>query len=139
MNNPPPVLIPSSLQKRNEERAFWCKLTHSIYAMWNKQQKHNLGPFIDLTVASGVITVIAPLHEIIGQGGVADDVDTINGGVEGDEITLRADDSSVTITFKDGTGNLALAGDFAADHKNDLITLVFDGTNWLEKCRSNNE
>lgn len=138
MNTPPPVLVPNSLQRDLETKAFWGKLTKSLYSVWNKQQKHNLGPFIDLTVASGVVTAFAPLHQIIGQGGLQDDVDTILGGVEGDEITLRAKDSLVQITFKDGTGNLALSGDFVADHNSDLLTLIFDGTNWLEKCRSSN-
>ena len=135
---PPPVNIPMGLQRDNETRGFFERLTKSLYLVWNKQQKHNLGQFLDLTVASGVITVTSPLHQVIGEGGAADDVDTINGGVEGDEIVLRAQDSAVTITFMDGTGNLALSGNFAADHNSDLLTLVFDGTNWLEKSRSNN-
>lgn len=43
-----------------------------------------------------------------------------------------------TITFKHGTGNLKMAGDFVMDNFDDPIMFVNRGGSWLELCRSNN-
>ena|SRR3990167_4723855 len=133
---PPPVRVPRKLQEDPESRTFFDQLTKALYIVWSNQRQVNHGPFLELTVASGAITIDQGyLFSIIGEGVAADDLATISGGVEGREITLTA--NADTITFKDGTGNLLLAGDFAADATN-TITLVFNGSNWLEKSRSSN-
>ncbi len=67
-----------------------------------------------------------------------DDLDTINGGSEGQVLTLRAENSARTVVVKDGVGNLRLEGDFSLDNIEDTITLIFDDPNWLEMGRSNN-
>lgn len=41
------------------------------------------------------------------------------------------------LTVKDAIGNLALAGDFTTS-SGDTLTLVCDGTNWIERGRSVN-
>lgn len=51
----------------------------------------------------------------------------------GCQITLIFDD---VLTFTDGN-NLKLAGNFVTS-ADDTITLVYDGTNWYEMCRSVN-
>lgn len=98
----------------------------------------NLGTPTTLTIASGIITRARSYHLVAGQSGAADDLDTINGGVAGDLLILRASSSTVTITCKDATGNLQLAGDFALDHADDTIILLYDGANWLEMASSAN-
>lgn len=139
MSNPPPVDVPVSLKKGPEQTGFFESLVRAVYLIWEKQRGVvNRGEFLDLTISSGAVTITSSLHQLIGEGGVADDLDTINGGIEGDELIIRAKDSAVTITAKDGTGNLALTSDFAMDHNQDVLELIFDGTNWLERSRSSN-
>jgi hypothetical protein len=98
----------------------------------------SLGTSTALTIATGAVTATRSRHTLLGQGGVADDLDTVSGGAEGYVLVLRADSESVTITVKDATGNMKLAGDFALTSKDDQIMLIHDGTNWLEIDRSDN-
>jgi hypothetical protein len=93
-----------------------------------------------LTVASGAITVTRGYHTVAGEGGVADDLATINGGVDGMTLVLRAVDSAVTITVKDGTGNIQGPGDVSLDNAQDTVTLIYDAalTAWLVTAVSNN-
>ena len=98
----------------------------------------NLGAPTILTIAGGIVTRVRSNHRLAGQGGAADDLDTINGGVEGDLLILRASNSAVTITLKDGTGNIRMPADMTLDHADDVELLYFDGTNWLEITGSSN-
>jgi hypothetical protein len=93
-----------------------------------------------VTIASGAITISSGYHIIAGEGGAADDLNTINGGTDGKILIIRASNSAVTITAKDGTGNLALNGDFAMDNEQDTLYLIYDVSLsvWLEIARSNN-
>lgn len=92
-----------------------------------------------LTIATGTITVTKGYHTIDTEAAAAtDDLDTINGGAEGDRLVVRAANAARTVVVKDGTGNLKLAGDCSLDNSEDTIELIHDGTNWLEVCRSNN-
>jgi hypothetical protein len=97
------------------------------------------GAAAELTIASGAVTKTGGYHKIDTEADAAsDDLDTINGGVEGDLLILRAENSSRDVVVKDGTGNLKLAGDMTLDHVEDRIVLQYDGTNWCELSRSNN-
>ncbi len=91
-----------------------------------------------VTLATGSATPTATYQELRAEGGAADDCDTLVATVTGQFIIIRAFDSTDTITMKDGTGNLNLAGDFALDNSTDTITLIFNGINWDEISRSNN-
>lgn len=92
-----------------------------------------------LTIATGAITVTKGYHAIDTEAAAAtDDLDTINGGAEGDRVIVRAANAARTVVLKDGTGNLKLEGDCSLDNSEDTIELIHDGTNWLEVCRSNN-
>jgi len=97
-------------------------------------------PINTLTISGGAITITGGYHRLGGEGGAADDLDTINGGQDGQILVLRALSDSVTITVKDGTGNLSLEGDCTLDNYHDTITLIYDGAtaSWLEIARSNN-
>ena len=92
-----------------------------------------------LTISGGVITITHGYHSIDTEGAAAsDNLDTINGGVEGDVLIIRAAYSSRTVVCKNGTGNLQLAGDMSLDHADDTLTLIYDGASWLEIAGSNN-
>jgi hypothetical protein len=73
------------------------------------------------------------------EGGVAtDDLDTINGLLDGDVLIVSPNSDSQTIIAKDGTGNLRLAGDFTMDSITDRLMLISDGTLLYELSRSDN-
>jgi hypothetical protein len=96
------------------------------------------------TIAAGIISLAggagSSYLEIDTQGGAAsDDLDTINGGVDGDLIILTAANDARTVVCKDSTGNLRLAGaDFSLDSVDDTLMLIYNGANWLEISRSDN-
>ncbi len=94
----------------------------------------------ELTIASGAITVTHSLHGVDTEADAStDDLDTINGGVDGQIVVLKAQDNTRDVVVKDGTGNLRLAGDFTMDNSNDTITLMYIGSTWNEISRSNNQ
>lgn len=93
----------------------------------------------ELTIAAGVVTAIGTIHTIDTQNNDAtDDLDTINGGSIGDLLIVSAIDSTHTVVVKDGAGNIDCAGDFSMDHVDDRMMLIYDGTNWVEISRSDN-
>lgn len=105
------------------------------------QGKVPIGAAGALTIATGAIAVTKSFHKVDTEaGGATDDLDSITGGAEGDVLVLKAADGTHTVVCKHGTGNLRLDGsaDFSLDNADDSITLIFDGTNWLELARSNN-
>lgn len=90
----------------------------------------------ELTIAAGVITKTKGYHDIDTQADAAtDDLDTINGGTEGDVIFLRAENAARTVIVRDGTAgadNLDLSGsDIYLTDTDQILVLQFDGTNWL--------
>jgi len=84
------------------------------------------------TIASDAITITNPgIYAITGEGAVADDLKTINGGSEGDEIILYAADTTETITVKHGTDNIQIGYDFLLDDIYDQIRLIKRSDNWM--------
>ena len=99
----------------------------------------NYGASAELTIASGIITATRTIHHVDTQADDAtDNLDTINGGTNGDLLILRATSSARTIVLKDQVGNLDLAGDFSIDNSRDRIVLHYDGATWVELSRSDN-
>lgn len=100
-----------------------------------------LGNGSSLTIASGAVTA-ANSHIFVDTeaSAASDDLDTINftGGKAGDILVASAADSARTVVFKDGTGNLKLAGDFTADNAEDRIVLMRLVTELVEIARSDN-
>lgn len=94
----------------------------------------------ELTIDTGEITVgNFSRYAVDTEGDAAsDDVDTINGGVDGQVCRFKAADSARTVVWKDGTGNLSLNGDFSEDDAADRIVLEKDGATWYEWYRSSN-
>jgi len=95
----------------------------------------------ELTISSGAVTATKNYHTLDTEGGAGtDDLDTINGGSDGQLLILRDDSNNRDVTAKDGTGNLALAGDFTFTNSLDTLTLLYCAgkSEWLEISRSNN-
>ena len=97
-------------------------------------------------IAAGIVTIPAlPQHAILRldteASAATDDVDQINGGYNGQIVIFRSSDDARDVTLKDGTFNLALAGDFTLDRSVDRITLQFDKqvNRWCELSRSDNQ
>lgn len=97
----------------------------------------NLGSSNTETIASGVITVTSNIVLVAGEGGLADDLVTINGGITGDLVLLRMSGAG-TITVKDGTGNIALTSDRVLDNTADTLLLERRSSTWNEVAFSNN-
>lgn len=92
------------------------------------------------TIVDGAITITSSRVAVYGQGGVADNLDTINGGEEGTLLYLRAGSGTVDITVRDdGNINLDGAVDFTMDTTLDKIVLLKNPSgDWDEISRSNN-
>ena len=87
----------------------------------------------DLTVAATAVAVTGPFHTITSVG--ATDLDNIGGpGRKGMVVALLAAPGTATITAKDGTGDMNLAGDYAMS-ADDVLWLAYDGTTWNEISR----
>jgi hypothetical protein len=100
----------------------------------------NLGTVNAQTISGGVITVTGGRCVVDTQGGAAtDDLDTINGGADGDLLVIYTANSGRDVTAKDGTGNLALAGDFVMTNIRDRLVLLKDSGTWVELSRSDNQ
>lgn len=98
--------------------------------------KLNLGLVGQLSVAAGAITITGSYHSAFSASNT--NLTTINGGLEGDVLVLRAASGSGDISVRDNTGNLKLAGNFSLSDATDTMVLLCEGATWIELCRSNN-
>ncbi|KKK50478.1 hypothetical protein LCGC14_3124650, partial [marine sediment metagenome] len=96
-----------------------------------------------VTISGGIVTITRGSISVTVQTGSTDDLDTITPNAAigpGDGfLIVKAASSVATVVMKDGTGNLILAGDFSLTHTSDRMLLVFDGANWVELSRSDND
>lgn len=93
----------------------------------------NLGDTSELTIASGAITFTQSHHTVDTQADAAsDDLDTINGGSNGDVLVIHAENDSRTVTVKHATGNIELNGgiDFELDNTAKGLLLVYQDGVW---------
>lgn len=93
------------------------------------------GPAQPLTISGGIVTIgsnFSYLSIDTEAAGASDDLDTINGGNEGDVLFVKAANAAHTVILKDGTGNILCTGsvDLSLDNSEDLALLHFDGANW---------
>jgi len=102
-------------------------------------------PPLTATIASGVLA-IDPASMIVADteaAAASDDLDTISAIptatlTAGQILVLRAANSARTVSVTEA-GNIKLSSaPFALDNAEDTLTLIYDGTNWLEISRSNN-
>jgi len=94
-----------------------------------------------LTISGGAVTATHSYHRVDTESGAAsDDLDTINGGTDGQVLVLTSVAAARDVVAKDGTGNLSLSGDFTLGDTTDTLSLIYDSTAsaWLELSRSNN-
>jgi hypothetical protein len=86
-------------------------------------------PSTELTLASGAITVTQFAHSLQPEAGNTDDLDDINGLIEGDFGVFHASDPGTdTITFKHGTGNISCFGGSDINLSEGAVMYFYDGT-----------
>jgi len=87
-----------------------------------------------VTISGGIITVLPGCwYKIDTEGAAAsDDLDTINGLSEGEQVMLSAANATRTVVLKNGTGNLSIREDISLDDTVDRAILMHDGTNLVE-------
>lgn len=77
------------------------------------------------TISGGAITVTNPgIYCLTPEGGIADNLDTINGGNIGDEIIIYPVDSTNTITVRHNQDNIQIGYNFSLDHIYDQLRLT---------------
>ncbi|MDQ0974627.1 parallel beta-helix repeat protein [Neobacillus niacini] len=95
------------------------------------------GQMATVTVSSNIATLVNGFEHQKFAASSAQTVDSINGGTfAGQKLFIIFND--VNTTLVDNTGNLRLNGNFTPTAVNSTISLVYDGANWIELCRSNN-
>jgi len=115
-----------------------------LLALINANKPGNIKKIIlmadtELTISGGIITVGQSFHSVDTEGdGASDDLDTINGGVEGMIIYLKASNTARSVVIKNGTGNIVCGTDCTMDNVNDTWSGIYDGSNWLELSRADN-
>ena len=83
----------------------------------------------NLTIASGEITVFHGNHRVDTEAGAAtDNLDTINGGVDGQILTIRMINTARDIVVRHGVGNIQLIGSTnkTLDVQQNRLTLIYD-------------
>ena len=91
----------------------------------------------NLEISSGVITPVGSYYKIDTEGDASsDNLDTITATKEGHVLVIRPQSSNRDVVVKDGTGNLRLHSDFTMTHTDDTLTLLCDGSDWVEISRN---
>lgn len=100
-----------------------------------------VGNYSTLTVSGGAITATRSTHYIRTESSAAtDNLDTINGGSNGTILVLSSYADAEDVTVRSGYGNIYLAGsNFAMNSARDTITLIKNGSNWVELSRADND
>jgi len=99
-----------------------------------------------VAIAAGVLTFATVFSRVEGQGGVADNLDSIAGGAVGDVIMLTPFDAAgapITVRHaQGGADQIFLSGgaNFLMDGAEDFLMLLFDPikNGWQEVSRSEN-
>ncbi|MCJ9428684.1 beta strand repeat-containing protein [Kordiimonas marina] len=98
-----------------------------------------LGAPTTLTIAAGVVTITKSLHDVDTEAAAATDTLTrINGGVDGDELTLVLTNGTRIVTINNSDNIRLASGTFTFATTDDTITFVNRGGVWREKGRSIN-
>ena len=85
----------------------------------------------ELTIAAGIVTKTQSYHKIDTEGdAVTDDLDTIAGGNEGEVLVIRCVSAARVVIVKNATGNIELTEDITLDDVGEMLTLIYDGSNW---------
>jgi hypothetical protein len=101
----------------------------------------------EVTIASGAITVSRTHHTVDTEADAdPDQLDTINGGIDGQLLILRSQASARDVEVRDvtvGAGNIRLAGAVTMDldNRRDVLVLLYVGgsvAEWVEITRAYN-
>jgi len=129
------IIIPESFAASKWE-AFALVDTANIFSA---AQSFGILDYTDAiaTITAGVLTATVTYQSVAGEGAADDDLVTITAGTTGQYLIIRPSDDAVTITVKN-TGNIVTIGgsDFVMDNIEDTMTLIYDGTNWIEISRN---
>ena len=99
----------------------------------SRQRHIHSGKARELTIVAGVITV-RPIDSHImcdtESDAASDDLDTINGGIDGQTIVLHCVDNARLVTVKHATGNIRVKGasDAALAFRYEYVLLVYFAT-----------
>lgn len=134
------LVLQDSAASNATKTLTWANLKTVLASTFQSKPFTNLGTGSVVAISGGVITVTESYHRVDTEANAAaDDLDTINGGNVGDILVLQTVVHTRDVTFKDGTGNLQLAGDFIATTPQDTLTLIRSSVStWSELSRSNN-
>ena len=87
-----------------------------------------------VTISGGAITVEAgKWYEVDTEGASpSDDLDTINGLFEGEEVMISPANAARTVVLKNGVGNLDIRVDTSLDELIDMFRFFHNGSNLVE-------
>lgn len=109
---------------------------------WVTSQGLIVGTPTELTIAGGVITVTKGYHKVDTQANAAqDDLDTINGGVDGQILIIRPEHTDRTVNVTEA-GNIRLDGvNRLMNNSWKTLTLIYDSglSKWLEFAYGDND
>lgn len=100
----------------------------------------NFGTTTNFGIVSDAITVTKSSIKLTPEAGVTDNLATISGGTEGDLLMIRIANTAHTVTILT-TGNIVLTSGTTVvmdGSTKPVLTLLHDGTNWIEVSRSMN-
>ena len=82
---------------------------------------------VEVTVSSGAVTPIASFQIIDGEGDLADDLDTINGGIVGETIRFSLANAGRVVTFKHAVDNIRCVGaaDIVPSGESDIVECTY--------------
>lgn len=84
-----------------------------------------------LVISSNTIEATRSFHRVDTEGAAASDqIDTINGGVNGYVLFLMQEDPARTVTLKNGTGNLDIGADIVLNSLSKVAMLFFQDSFW---------
>lgn len=92
--------------------------------------KLNIG-LADTIAANNTITV-SNSHIVLYNFGSTQNVDTINGGNDGDIIVIRLATGSSNVRVRKGNGNIYGGSNRVLRKNTDILTLVGNGSAWAE-------
>ena len=108
----------------------------TVTGAWTFDDFIGVGADASLTISGGVIGTVSQTYYTVDTQAAAasDDLDTINGGVDGYLLILRALNDSHTVVIKHNTGNILCVGnaDISLDDAHDYAILLYDAglTKW---------
>jgi hypothetical protein len=111
---------------------------NSIFNNVTINNKLNTQP--NAAIISGGAVTYAGAYMVVDTEAAAasDDLDTINGGVEGDILIIRSTDSARDIVIKHAADNIRIVEDvdITLSDTADSITFIYNGNVWIELSRS---